>query len=529
MKTGLNALTMEVYSSGTTPIIQAINELARAGGVQFATGFPAGLYLDGSFILPRQILRWMPIKGNQRVVLRNGQRVAYEGWIDTLDHSAEAEAEGVVINLTGGWGRYMMRRGWNKRWADQEITEAKWPVVAGASEDKYTVDRYNRLMAVPKDGVSFTDGNAVEWQYSMPTGETIKRIVFNYNLQEGAQAWELLLYDVTNSFTDWNVTASGTGTQDETLSTPAQTVKFIFKSRASQTGIGDGSIFGRISGVTVYSETGSINLTEIAKDIRGEMAELNTDDGQIGSNTLDLTPFVTQGHETMANILTRATERGDSSYNSWAAQLLESEYAATPNGEPVLSVLQYPALSDYDYAVRIGDDNLVAPFQVSQDFSQIANWIVVEYQDGEGKTQYLSPDDDADLTNATSTADYGQRETILSLGHATSAEAEAAGRRYLARWKDPLLMLSSPITVNGFIRSKTGNLVPSSLIRAGKRIRVEDYPLDLSGQGLTFMIGHTQYSDESETCAIQAGPPPDLIYALSAPPVIEQPDPVVRK
>ena len=79
MRSGLNSLSIEVYSTGTTPIIQAINELSMAGGMRFATGYPGGLYLDGSVIVPRQILKWMPIKGGQRVVFRNGQRLVYEG------------------------------------------------------------------------------------------------------------------------------------------------------------------------------------------------------------------------------------------------------------------------------------------------------------------------------------------------------------------------------------------------------------------------------------------------------------------
>jgi hypothetical protein len=526
MSGDFNSLSIEVYSSGSTLIIDPANDLANAGGITFNTGYPGGLYLDATITIPRQILKWMPIKGNQRVVLRNGMKTVYEGWIDTLDHSAEETSEGVLLNINGGWGRYMMRRGWRKDWANQLINEATWGLVTGNQEDMFTVDRYNRLCAVPKDGISYVADNQVVWRYIPPTGETVKRIVFNYNLQEAAQAWELVLWDNTNASGEWNVASTGTGTEDHTLATPSSDVQLIFKSKATQTGIGNGTIFGRFSSITVYTETGSINLTEIAKDVIGEMStELNSDTGQVGSNTLDLTPFVTEGHEMMADILTRACDAGDSSYNSWGAQLLESEMAATPNGKPVLQVAQYPALTDYDYAVRIGDDNLLAPFQVTKDYSEIWNWIAVTYMDGEGKTKYLSPDDDSDLKDTTSITDYGQREQKLELGHATITEAEMAGRRYLARYKDPQWMMTNPIVVKGWIRAKSGNLIPSSMIRAGKRIRIEDYPLDLSGTGLTFMISHTTYEDEDESCSLQAGPPPDLIYAMTAPAIILPDDP----
>lgn len=523
------SLTLQVYASGITEIVQAINEISGAGGLRFATGYPGGLYLDGSLTIQRQVLSWSPIKLNQRVVIRDGLAVVYEGWIDGIEHASEEDGEGIVLNLVGAWGRFMMRRHWNKPWADQEITEAKWPVATGHHEDKFTLDRYNRLMAIPKDGVSFAIDDYAAWQYTAPAGETIKRVVFNYALAEGAQAWQLVLYDVTNSFADWTVSSSGTGTQDETLSTPANSILFMVQSKGSQTGIGDGSIYGRFSGITVYTETGSINLTEIAKDIRAEMAELNSDDGNIGSNTLDLTPFTTAGFETMADILTRACDYGDSSNNRWAAQLWASDQAATPNGEPVLAVSQYPALTDYDYTVRLSDDNLVAPVQLTYNTQQLANWIIVQYSDSEGSQKVISPDDEASLTDATSVAAYGQREKILVLGQATATEATNAGKRYLAAYKEPLWEMTNPITVKGWIRAKLGGgRTPAAQIRAGKRVKIEDYPLDLSGSGLIFLISHTEYDDDSGTCSIQAGPPPDLIYATSAAPVIVPADPVVK-
>lgn len=49
--------------------------------------------------------------------------------------------------------------------------------------------------------------------------------------------------------------------------------------------------------------------------------------------------------------------------------------------------------------------------------------------------------------------------------------------------------------------------------------------MDMSGQGLTFMIGHTAYSDEDESCAIQAGPPPEFIFALTSPGILLPDDP----
>src|SRR6185436_13369482 len=117
----------------------------------------------------------------------------------------------------------------------------------------------------------------------------------------------------------------------------------------------DGAFFGKFSNIRVYTETGSINGQEIAKDIRAKVTALNSDESNIGALTLSLVPFVTADNEIITSILQRAVDYGDASFNAWAAYLRESDSAATPNGGPVLVLEAQPALTDYDYAVSITD------------------------------------------------------------------------------------------------------------------------------------------------------------------------------
>ena len=79
-----NQLTVEVYSSGTTRIVDPAGELPWAQSINFSTGYPGGLYLAGSLYIPRDILRQWAVAGAQRVVFRNGLTIVYEGYIDTL-------------------------------------------------------------------------------------------------------------------------------------------------------------------------------------------------------------------------------------------------------------------------------------------------------------------------------------------------------------------------------------------------------------------------------------------------------------
>jgi hypothetical protein len=135
----------------------------------------------------------------------------------------------------------------------------------------------------------------------------------------------------------------------------------------------------------------------------------------------------------------------------------------------------------------------------------VYNWIVVEYRDDQGKTIYLTPDDDATLKDTTSISAYGQRDYLLNIETANGTIALDAGQAFLADRKDIKYRMSSPIAVVKSIRTKNGGTVPASQIRAGKRIRIENFLQDLSGTGLTFLISETDYDADGETCSVTAG------------------------
>jgi hypothetical protein len=501
----MSHLSVEVYSTGTTPIADIRGELRGARNIRFGTYYPGGVYGNASLEVSRKLAEYWAVNGGQRLVLRSGLEIVYEGALDNLLARLAADrSQSMELNAVGKWGAVMKRRMWNKPWADKRIDEAVWPVKATTYIDRYTYDRYNRLMIVPKGvafGASVDDGG---FEYNAPTGETIKRVTCSYDMQEAGQAWELFMYDRTNLATIWSVTASGTGTQDVTLATPASKISLDFTSRAAQTPAADGTIYGKITNLVVYTETGSINLTEIAKDIRTELGELNTTEMFIGSNTKSIVPFVTDGWEAMGDILARAAGFGDASYNAWAAYLGHSELAPTPNGEPVLVVEQKPALTSSDYLVRLEDLQSGGEFEYY--FDDLWNWIVVEYQDA-ATTRALcySPDNDANLKDQASIDKYGQRDYPLKVETTLYTDAVAAGRRFLAEHKDPKFRMSRPLTLQGMVQRSGGGFVSAAQVRAGKRMRIANYFQDLSGTGLTFLVSSTEYDDETETVQVSGG------------------------
>lgn len=513
---GLNDLTLEIYS-GTDRVGGSENDLRRAQGIQFSTYYPGGLYGDASFYVPRDVLASWQVSGAKRVAFFNGQKCVYEGRIQEIPVDVGAVDQGSRVMLAGFWGSTLNRRRWRKIWVDNRLSEDAWvwdETVSGA--DMTTVDRNNRIRFVPKAEAFVNPQIAGSVVYTMPTGETIKRVTCNYNLQEAAQAWELRLRDTVGAADIWSVTTSGSGSQDDTLATPRQTLAFQLISRGVQTPPSDGTIYGQVSAVRVYSETGSINLTEICKDIVGNFTGiLNSSMQFIGSNTLSLVPFYADDFETLAEIAERAADFGDSSYNPWAVGVLESFASHAPNGEPVFYAEQVPALTGYDYAVNMADKNLTAPVGITQDLSDIWNWIVVKYRADTGRTVYISPDDDATLTDSVSAANYGTRAVQLDVPTSSSTTAVNYGKRYLADHKDPKYIMGGSLKVKGYIRSSSGAIIPACQVRAGKRVRIENYLQDLSGTGLTFLITATRYSADDETCTMEMTRPTRLPVVLA--------------
>jgi hypothetical protein len=343
---------------------------------------------------------------------------------------------------------------------------------------------------------------------------------FNEIIVQGQQEWSIRVVDYVGATTIWERTTTGSSARDSTLGTPRNRLNFELGAKAQQVAdfnTEDG-YFGMGESIMVYSETGSINLTEIAGDIVDIFTDINSDKTRIDSNTKTLEPFFTEGREFATDVLLRAAKYGDSSDNSWAVYLLPSNESKSPDGKPVLGVSQYLPLSDYDYSIRMDDKNLVQPFQLSIDYDYLANWIVVEHTNEEGNRVTWTPDDISGLRDDTSMNLYNRRDLIVDAGDAGVVAALEYGYRVLAIRKDPRFIITGPIKVQGYIKSKGGLRTPSSKIRAGERIRIEDFMEDLAGEtdaGLTFMITKTNYSHKKETCSISTGLPDDLAVYMA--------------
>ncbi len=518
-KTGFNNLRIEIYEGISTILRRDTGGFLETAAIErMDTFFPSGLFGSLVLFVPMDVnlpFSWM---GGDRAVIRNGQLIVWEGSIVNISFSlGEGAQQGLMIECAGFWQTLLGKRTLNKRWADSRVGANAWEsVTADSGSEKARLDRKARLRITPKRE-SWTSGEIFSVKYESPTGQTIKRVKVDRDFQEAAQQWELRLRDRVGAANVWSLTANTTDTDDTTLGTPRQTLHLEFIARANQTGISDGTIYGEISNLEFYSETGVIQIDEIAKDIRALVSEINTDESNIDApaNPIELLPFVTNGQEAMTSTLENAASFGDADFAQWYVQLQESEIAASPDGKPVMVVREWPSLASPDYIVSAGDDNLQPPFEAVRDFDSIVNWVAISYRDIDNERNVtITPDDDASLKDDDSISDFGERHLprALDIGLASNTTALNIGQRLLAANKDPKFFVSGPINVTGSIRTANNLEKAVSEIRAGEVIRVENFLDDLTGvgTGLTFVITATRYNDFGETNALSTGVPDDF-------------------
>ena len=556
-----NGLIVEVYDYNIIQITDPGGVLTRASGLQFTSAFPGGLYTDCSFYVPRELANYWDVRGAQRVVIRNGQRVVWEGKIDSLNSQTASGEQGTLVQATGYWGALMMRYAIRKRWADTRITEDVWVYnTAATGASKCTIDRQNRIRLTPK-AEAWTSGQAAIISYTMPVGRTVKRIKYDYVLTEsaGANDWRFRIDRSTDgaswtSMTDLTgetyttgtttlIDEAATGSIDVNLATASRYIRLAYTAQDDQTPTSDGTYYCQISNVTVFDETGTIDAEEVGYDLIDNCTEITQSDIGVAGLTGETLPaidiLVYDDFTSLADIAMDVAGYGNTSDESLYFQIRASEEAETNDGKPLLSAGVYPDLTSADYVLRLSDDNVVSA-DISRDYASIKNWIAVNYTDERNERQVITPDDAGytALTDATSTADYGRRVDSIQSGNlqtyaymatlplATNPRGQVFtprpssaslalyyGKRYLAKWKNPLWQGS--ITVVGYILGSGGNRIAASEIEAGKVLDIADYMVDevLASDTLDYprvIITATSYDAETEQCVISFGPIDDL-------------------
>lgn len=535
----MNELTIEVYEQySTTAIIDNASALSSIVIESYETFYPGGIY--GSALLYAPIdpaLQWLIANPRPyRFIIRNGQNVVYEGW-KLSDGRSYGGEPGYRFNLVGAFGHIGLRRDLRRLYADDRIDQSVWVWQTGASAaEKCDDDRNSRIRLTPKS-VRDAAGAEVGWstndvaivRYTAPTGEFIKRVTYDYDFQEGAQNWELIIRDVTNGTTinTYNTSGSGSGAS-ATMGANCAIVDIRFTSLANQTPATDGTIYGQLSNIVVYAGTNNTagyaaTLGDVISDLRQEFSsEINAGTVYISANTQAIGTFITEGggFEYVGDIFNRIGGLGDSSNNPWSAGFLSSERAASPDGKAVMYYEQQPdpTGSTFDYQLSLYGENIVGDPEIERNYDEIWNDIRVRYTDAGGVTRYRTSGDNASLTDSTSVARWGTRNITIDAGETTSTNADNYGIRFLKRHRYSEFKLPTPIQVRGYILGSSGEQIPASEIRAGKLVKINDFVSDnlaSTGFNTIFLITQTSYNADDETCTIYTGRP-EMFDVLTA-------------
>jgi hypothetical protein len=509
-----NALTLKVYSSGSTEVRNA--GLEKAESVQFTQVYPGGKSAGMTFYIPRDVVAAWSVAVGLRIAVYNGMNMVWEGYITGIAPMVSGDRQGMNVVAEGVWSHVLQRRKTRKPWADTRVDARVWVAQdqAAHDQDMFSYDQNEGYVGIsPRSGL-FNSGDYTALRYTAPTGQTIKRITYNYDFDENVQSWEMQVYDPTGAaaIAASQITATGTGSHDLTLATPRQAMELRIYARGTINATLDKHVHAEWKALTVYTETGAINAQTIATKIASLAGGLSTDVSQIGAETVSLVPFAANGAESYADLLSKAAGYGDASFNKWAAWVDLSENAS--DSLPRLVLEQQPVLTAYDYAIRMDEPNVSGDLQFIQDLEPVRIWIAIQYQDGSSTPIWVTPDDDATLMDAGSISAYGQRDEWIQLNTTSQTAAKNYAKRFLAARKDLQWTTVGQLAVTGYIRSASGQRIPTSQIQAGKRVKVENWLSDLTSSGLTFLITGATYTDSDERCGLDIGLPNTLEVQL---------------
>ncbi len=142
-------------------------------------------------------------------------------------------------------------------------------------------------------------------------------------------------------------------------------------------------------------------------------------------------------------------------------------------------------LSDYDYVLYT--KYLAAGLELTDTTRDLANRVLAKYG-----SSYTDPAEDA-----TSEADYRQRDAVVDAGDVALADAEAVRDTYLARHKDPGTEVRQfTLRDDRALRLPHGQRVSPALVRAGDRVLVADGRL----AGSIILLEQVRYDNGEVTC-----------------------------
>ena len=481
-----------------------------AGQPRWGSMWPKG-YGICTFVVPRDIVATWAVKQAYEVIVRDGQRIVYQGRLGNLKRQLSGASEQILVDATG-WYVELAERKIRKRWVDTApVPRVEWPV-SGDLQESFPFEKREQFLQMRMSSLDKQDRTTADRyreRYSLPAGTTAWKVTLDWKRRSG-EGIDIAIYNIDTAAEEWSVDGTdATGSAIATFATAANI--FEFRVGPSSNDDYDSNDYAWIDQVVVYGTMTNFAAPtytggEIMQDIL-YMASTNisADYSDIADPGLVLAPFTTLNDdcETADSVAQRVARYGDASLNTWGLCVWDKTGASDSKAKAKFS---YRDVSDYDWYCHLAD---LSGFEDVEDDGEIYNYITVRYTDDKGITRYYTPTDNASQTDATSITDYGQRDYVYDLGDGDATRAAYVGDRLLTYHKDPLHRMSASIT--GVIFRKGGVAEPTNRIRAGDRLKVVDFD-----GGIIYFLRSVNYDADSQSVAVSSDLPPETLPMLLA-------------
>lgn len=500
-----------------------------ASAINYSSLWPKG-YDTASFQVRRSDIfaDWV-VRESYGVIIWDGATIVWQGRIDTMPKSIQAADEYITVNCTG-WYAVLQERDLRKRWIDiKAISTLRWPDGLETSPQQTTWvstkrDKIVQVFAGTGD-VGRQRGDAYRELYELPPGGVVRRISFDYIIRSG-EYFSLLVRNMDNpsggSFpalggVEWYTTSTaapvtGAAAFDFQL---GSTDSFEIQWYINNGDIYDQNDYAHVSNLRVEANYEAGHRTATPTYTQGQLiedvlllvnqkgAQLSTDYAQLGDPGLILDPFVVEEPTYAGTVIEKIASFGDSQLRNWG--LCVWDQSDTSDGKPRV-VFEARDVSDYEYEIELSAAEL-AQLSYEKASEGLHNNATVQYIDDRNAARYRTAADNAALKDQTSIDAEYQRDFYLKAGEATATTADYVGQRYIEYHKDRVTRGS--FGQKRYIKTKAGDKVPVSRVRAGQRLK-------LLNTGEILFIRQTNTDAEGKSVRISPDQPQDNVPMLFA-------------
>jgi hypothetical protein len=185
-------------------------------------------------------------------------------------------------------------------------------------------------------------------------------------------------------------------------------------------------------------------------------------------------------------------------YNdAWACRYDAYFFVSHRMTSGALPRLRAADLTDFEYETTVEE---VGRYTISDPDESLANSIVASYGDPVGYTAIAQDTDSIDS--------YGTRQLLVQAGDNVTGTAALRMRDLKLENSKDGKWNSGTITLRGGVKRKGGGKVPPWSIKSGDRLRISNA---LFPDGLTFVVGRTEYNSSDNSVSISPYGMPDSV------------------